>query len=144
MNLLIFQRYFPVLSLRSLSSSSCGLKKDYPWNDFIKKHPDPLFKCLARRRMQRRTTGNFDTSLGLFFQCSARFKVANIEHLTTSATDPFARIGFSCSSLFQYCSAFRTPQVEALILISFVNGIHDNFNLLISNLTMRPALGRMT
>jgi len=29
-NQLIFQRSFPVFSLRSLAASSCGFKKDYP------------------------------------------------------------------------------------------------------------------
>jgi hypothetical protein len=29
MNRLIFQKSFPVLSLRSLAASSCGLKKDH-------------------------------------------------------------------------------------------------------------------
>ena len=40
-NLLIFQRLIPVLSLRTLATSSRGLKKDYPWNDYLEKLPDP-------------------------------------------------------------------------------------------------------
>ena len=42
MNLLIFQRLIPVLSLRALATSSRGLKKDHPWSDDLKKIPDPL------------------------------------------------------------------------------------------------------
>jgi len=34
-NLLIFQRWVPVLSLLSLSTSSRVLKKDYPWSDYF-------------------------------------------------------------------------------------------------------------
>jgi hypothetical protein len=41
-NLLIFQRLIPVLSLRTLATSSRGLKKDYPWSDYLEKLPDPL------------------------------------------------------------------------------------------------------
>ena len=40
-NLLIFQRLIPVLSLRTLATSSRGLKKDYPWSDYLEKLPDP-------------------------------------------------------------------------------------------------------
>jgi len=40
-NLLIFQRLIPVLSLRILATSSRGLKKDYPWSDYLEKLPDP-------------------------------------------------------------------------------------------------------
>ena len=40
-NLLIFQRLIPVLSLRSLATSSRVLKKDYPWSDDLEKLPDP-------------------------------------------------------------------------------------------------------
>jgi hypothetical protein len=40
-NLLIFQRLIPVLSLRTLVTSSRGLKKDYPWSDYLEKLPDP-------------------------------------------------------------------------------------------------------
>ena len=42
-NLLIFQRFIPVLTLRTLATSSRGLKKDYPWNDYLGKLPDPLY-----------------------------------------------------------------------------------------------------
>jgi hypothetical protein len=42
-NLLIFQRLIPVLSLRTLATSSRGLKKDYPWSDYLEKLPDPLY-----------------------------------------------------------------------------------------------------
>jgi len=38
---LIFQRLIPVLSLRTLATSSRGLKKDYPWSDYLEKLPDP-------------------------------------------------------------------------------------------------------
>jgi hypothetical protein len=41
-NVLIFQRWVPVLSLRTLAASSRGLKKDYPWSDDLEKLPDPL------------------------------------------------------------------------------------------------------
>jgi len=41
-NLLIFQRWVPVLSLLSLATSSRVLKKDYPWSDYLEKLPDPL------------------------------------------------------------------------------------------------------
>jgi hypothetical protein len=34
-NLLIFQRLIPALSLRTLATSSRGLKKDYPSSDFL-------------------------------------------------------------------------------------------------------------
>jgi hypothetical protein len=37
---LIFQRQFPVFSLRSLAASSCDLKKDYPCSDCLEKLPD--------------------------------------------------------------------------------------------------------
>jgi hypothetical protein len=40
-NLLIFQRLIPVLSLRALATSSRGLKKDYPWSDYLEKLPAP-------------------------------------------------------------------------------------------------------
>jgi len=40
-NLLIFKRLIPVLSLRTLATSSRGLKKDYPWSDYLEKLPDP-------------------------------------------------------------------------------------------------------
>jgi len=40
-NLLIFQRLIPVLSLRTLATSSRGLKKDHPWSDYLEKLPDP-------------------------------------------------------------------------------------------------------
>jgi len=40
-NLLIFQRLIPVLSLRTLATSSRGLKKDYPWSDYLEILPDP-------------------------------------------------------------------------------------------------------
>ncbi len=40
-NLLIFQRLIPVLSLRTLATSSRGLKKYYPWSDYLEKLPDP-------------------------------------------------------------------------------------------------------
>jgi hypothetical protein len=40
-NLLIFQKLIPVLSLRTLAMSSRGLKKDYPWSDYLEKLPDP-------------------------------------------------------------------------------------------------------
>jgi len=40
-NLLIFQRLIPVLSSRALATSSRGLKKNYPWNDYLEKLPDP-------------------------------------------------------------------------------------------------------
>jgi hypothetical protein len=36
-----FQRLIPVLSLRTLATSSRGLKKDYPWSDYLEKLPDP-------------------------------------------------------------------------------------------------------
>jgi hypothetical protein len=39
-NLLIFQRLIPVLSLRILATSSRGLKKDYPWSDYLEKLSD--------------------------------------------------------------------------------------------------------
>ena len=39
-NLLIFQRWVPVLLLRTLGTSSRGLKKDYPWSDDLEKLPD--------------------------------------------------------------------------------------------------------
>jgi len=39
-NLLIFQRLIPVLSLRILATSSRGLKKDYPWSEYLEKLPD--------------------------------------------------------------------------------------------------------
>ena len=39
-NLLIFNRLVPVLSLRALAASSRGLKKDYPWSDYLEKLPD--------------------------------------------------------------------------------------------------------
>jgi hypothetical protein len=38
---LIFQRLIPVLFLRTLATSSRGLKKDYPWSDYLEKLPDP-------------------------------------------------------------------------------------------------------
>jgi hypothetical protein len=41
--LLIFQKLIPVLSLRTLATSSRGLKKDHPWSDDLEKHPDPSF-----------------------------------------------------------------------------------------------------
>jgi hypothetical protein len=40
-NLLIFQRLIPVLSLQALATSSRGLKKDYPWSDYLEKLPAP-------------------------------------------------------------------------------------------------------
>jgi hypothetical protein len=40
-NPLIFQRLIPVLSLRTLATSSRGLKKDYPWSDYLEKLLDP-------------------------------------------------------------------------------------------------------
>jgi hypothetical protein len=40
-NLFIFQRLDPVLSLRALATSLRGLKKEYPWSDYLKKLPDP-------------------------------------------------------------------------------------------------------
>jgi len=43
-NLLIFQRLIPVLSLRTLATSSRGLKKDYPWSDYLEKLPAPSTK----------------------------------------------------------------------------------------------------
>jgi len=45
-NLLIFQRWVPVLSLRALGTSSRGLKKDYPWSDNLEKLPEPYKKLL--------------------------------------------------------------------------------------------------
>jgi hypothetical protein len=45
-NLLIFQRWVPVLSLRALGTSSRGLKKDYPWSDNLEKLPEPHKKLL--------------------------------------------------------------------------------------------------
>jgi hypothetical protein len=42
-NLLIFQRWVPVLSLRALAASSRVLKKDHPWSDYLEKLPDPIF-----------------------------------------------------------------------------------------------------
>jgi hypothetical protein len=41
-NLLIFQKLIPVLSLRTLTTNSRGLKKDYPWSDYLEKLADPL------------------------------------------------------------------------------------------------------
>ncbi|MDH4204458.1 MAG: hypothetical protein OEV45_02925, partial [Desulfobacteraceae bacterium] len=48
--LLIFQRLIPVLSLRTLATSSRGLKKDYPWSDYLEKLPDPsiITKYIAK------------------------------------------------------------------------------------------------
>jgi len=40
-NSLIFQRWVSVLSLRVIAESSRVLKKDYPWSDFLEKHPSP-------------------------------------------------------------------------------------------------------
>jgi len=40
-NLLIFRRLIPVISLRTLAANSRGLKKDYPWSDYLEKLPDP-------------------------------------------------------------------------------------------------------
>jgi hypothetical protein len=40
-NLLIFRRLIPVISLRTLATSSRGLKKDYPWSDDLEKLPAP-------------------------------------------------------------------------------------------------------
>jgi hypothetical protein len=40
--LLMFQRYFSVLSLRSLAASSCGLKKDYACSGLLEKRRDLL------------------------------------------------------------------------------------------------------
>ena len=45
-NQLIFQRLIPVLSLRTLAASSRGLKKDYPWSDYLEKLPDPSVNFL--------------------------------------------------------------------------------------------------
>ena len=42
-NLLIFQKLIPVLYLRTLATSSRGLKKNYPWSDDLEKHPDSSF-----------------------------------------------------------------------------------------------------
>jgi hypothetical protein len=39
-NLLMFQRLVPVISLRALATSSRGLKKDYPWSDYLEKLPE--------------------------------------------------------------------------------------------------------
>jgi hypothetical protein len=39
-NSLILQRLVSVLSLRALATSSRGLKKDYPWSDYLEKLPD--------------------------------------------------------------------------------------------------------
>jgi len=47
-NLLIFQRLIPVLSLRALATSSRGLKKDYPWSDDLEKLPDPLTRSYLK------------------------------------------------------------------------------------------------
>jgi hypothetical protein len=47
-NLLIFQRLIPVLSLRTLATSSRGLKKYYPWSDYLEKLPDPSSKYNAK------------------------------------------------------------------------------------------------
>ena len=41
-NLLIFQKWVPVLFLRSLAASSRVFKKDYPWSDDLEKLLDPL------------------------------------------------------------------------------------------------------
>jgi hypothetical protein len=43
--LLIFQRLIPVLSLRTLATSSRGLKKDYPWSDYLEKLPEGSINC---------------------------------------------------------------------------------------------------
>ena len=39
-NLLIFQRWIPVLSLRALAASSRVLKKDYPCSAFLENYPE--------------------------------------------------------------------------------------------------------
>jgi hypothetical protein len=40
-NLWIFQRLIPVLFLRTLATSSRGLKKDYSWSDYLENSPTP-------------------------------------------------------------------------------------------------------
>jgi len=52
-NLLIFQRLIPVLSLRTLATSSRGLKKDYPWSDYLEKLPEGSIEVRISKRLSK-------------------------------------------------------------------------------------------